>query len=62
MKGLPKLVPTEIVEPEIIVYKNGKGTDNPWHMNTMKLPKDERARERSKTFHGIAVAMADQWG
>ena len=62
LKGLPKLVPTEIVEPEIIVYKNGKGTDNPWHMNTMKLPKDERARERSKTFPGIAKAMAEQWG
>ena len=61
LKGLPKLKPTKIVEPEIIRYKNGKGTDNPWHMNTMKLPPKERARERSKTFIGIAEAMATQW-
>lgn len=62
LKGLPKLTPTDIVEPEIIHYKNGKGTDNPWHMETMKLPPSERAKERSKTFPGIAEAMATQWG
>lgn len=62
LKGLPKLIPTNIVEPNIIKYKNGKGTDSPWHMNTMKLPKELRSRERSKTFHGIAKAMAEQWG
>ena len=62
LKGLPKLTPTDMVEPVIIHYKNGKGTDNPWHMETMKLPPNERAKARSKTFHGIAKAMADQWG
>lgn len=62
LKGLPKLIPTNIVEPNIIKYKNGKGTDSPWHMNTMKLPKELRSRERSKTFPGIAKAMAEQWG
>lgn len=62
LKGLPKLEPSNIVEPEIIKYKNGKGTDNPWHMNTISLPKEERAKIRSKTFPGIAKAMADQWG
>lgn len=62
LKGLPNLQPTNIVEPNIIHYKNGKGTDSPWHMNTMKLPPAERARERSKTFPGIAKAMALQWG
>ena len=62
LKGLPKLTPTDIVEPEIIHYKNGKGTDNPWHMETMKLPPAERAKERSKTFPGIAKAMATQLG
>lgn len=59
--GLPPLKPTKIVEPEIVVYKNGKGTDSPWHVNTMKLPPAERARARSKTFEGIAKAMAQQW-
>lgn len=62
LKGLEQLVPTNIVEPEIIQYKNGKGTDNPWHMLTMNLPPKERAKERSKTFPGIAKAMAEQWG
>ena len=62
LKGLPKLTPTDIVDPVIIHYKNGSGTDNPWHMETMKLPSKERAKARSKTFHGIAVAMAEQWG
>ncbi len=62
LKGLPKLIPTKIVEPVIIKYKNGKGTDSPWHMNTMSLPAKERAKMRSKTFPGIARAMAEQWG
>lgn len=62
LKGLNPLVATNMVEPEIITYKNGKGTDNPWHMETMKLPKEERSKARSKTFPGIAKAMADQWG
>ena len=62
LKGLPLLNPTEIVEPIVIKYKNGKGTDDLWHIQTMSLPPDERSRERSKTFPGIAAAMADQWG
>lgn len=48
--------------PAVIEYKNGHGTDSPWHMNTMRLPAEERARLRSKTFPGIAKAMAEQWG
>ena len=61
LKGLPPLNHTDIVEPRIIKYKNGKGTDSPWHMETMKLPPAERSRARSKTFPGIAKAMAEQW-
>ena len=62
LKGLQPLKPTNIVEPRIIKYKNGKGTDSPWHMETMKFPKEERSRLRSQTFEGIAKAMAEQWG
>ena len=62
LKGLPKLTPTDMVEPVIIHYQNGNGTDNPWHMDTLKLPPNERAKARSKTFPGIAAAMAEQWG
>lgn len=62
LKGLEKLVSTNIVQPEIITYKNGKGTDSPWHLNSLSLPADERRKVRSKTFQGIADAMASQWG
>jgi site-specific DNA-cytosine methylase len=48
-KGLPKLKPTNIVEGrEQRVHKMPPGP-NRW-------------KERSRTFEGIAVAMADQWG
>lgn len=49
-------------KPRIVHYKNGKGTDSPWHMNTISLPPEERATARSKTFQGVAFAMAEQWG
>ena len=62
LKGVKLLTYDIKYSPRIIHYKNGKGTDSPWHVNTMKLPSDERARVRSKTFPGIAKAMADQWG
>lgn len=61
LKGLPKLEPTKIVEPEIVEYKNGKGTDSRWHVETINLPPDERSKMRSRTFPGIAEAMASQW-
>ena len=59
--GLPKLVPTNIVKPDIIVHKSGR-TDSRLHYETFKLPKEERRKARSKTFEGIAEAMAEQWG
>ena len=61
LKGLPKLHPTKIVEPKMYTYKDGR-KDPMWHVETMKLPKDERTKARSKTFQGIAKAMAEQWG
>lgn len=49
LKGLPKLIPTNIVE----------GREQRIH----KLPPSKnRALLRSKTFPGIAQAMAQQWG
>ena len=60
LKGLPPLFPTCFVVPTVV--KTGHGTDSPWHVNTWNLPKAERAKARSKTFPGIAKAMAEQWG
>lgn len=53
IKGLPKLKPTKIVDPEYYIDKKGiRHTKlNGWS-----------AKRKSKTFPGIARAMADQWG
>lgn len=62
LKGLPKLEPTNVVEPEPRkVYESGK-TMPPWYADAWHLPPKERAKARSKTFPGIARAMAEQWG
>lgn len=59
--GLPNLEPTKVVIPDIIRHKSGR-TDSRLHYETLKLPREERRRLRSKTFTGIAEAMAMQWG
>ena len=49
LNGLTKLVPTNIVEGR---------EQRIWKLS----PSADRAKIRSKTFQGIAEAMADQWG
>ena len=49
LKGLPKLKPTEIVEGR---------RQRVWAMPETK----QRPKLRSKTYEGIAKAMAEQWG
>lgn len=62
LKELPKLEPTNIVEKgEQVKYKSGKSMPK-WYADAFGLPPEERARVRSKTFPGIAQAMATQWG
>ena len=58
--GLPKLEPTDIVEPNIIKFKSGK-TMSACHFKSSGLEKEERRKARSKTFKGIADAMSTQW-
>lgn len=61
LKGLSLLEPTEIVDvPPRVKYKSGK-TMLEWYADAVSLPKEERSRVRSKTFPGIAKAMAEQW-
>ena len=48
LKGLPPLIPTEIVEGR---------EQRIWKMP----PSEDRAKNRAKTFPGIARAMAEQW-
>lgn len=61
LKGLPPLIATEIKDPEYVTAKSGKRIAK-WYWESVKLPKQERMKLRSKTFQGIADAMADQWG
>ena len=60
LQNLPKLIPTKIVEPEYTTFKSGKRMAT-WYLEAASLPKHERMKVRSKTFQGIADAMADQW-
>ena len=62
LKGLSELTPTNIVEiPPRKKFDSGK-TMPAWYADLWRLPKDERAKLRSKTFPGIAKAMAERWG
>ena len=62
LKGVPPLKRTRTdVVPAFYTYKDGR-RDPVWHVETMKLPAAERMKARSRTFPGIAAAMAAQWG
>lgn len=57
LKGLPELTPTNIVTPPPRqVVKSGK-TLPKWYSNCG----GDRRKNRSKTFPGVAEAMAEQW-
>ena len=63
LKGLPKLQPTNIVDPKLVSYicKSGKKVTFSEYM-VRDFENGDRAKHRSKTFPGIAKAMAEQWG
>ena len=58
LKNLPPLKPADIVEPQYIIGKDGKRY-SPTHYTTFGK---DKWKIRSKTFPGIAKAMAEQWG
>jgi len=61
LKGLPKLEPTNIVEPpKRTEFASGRSMPT-WYADAWRLKPKERAKLRSKTFEGIAKAMAEQW-
>lgn len=68
LKGLPLLKPTKIVgKGEKKEWVNAKGQKNAypkWMFDALNKAKtkEERSKLRSKTFIGIAKAMAEQWG
>lgn len=61
LKGLPELKATNILEPIATWCPSGSYS----HKHNSKYKgvfTTDRARNRAKTFPGIAKAMADQWG
>lgn len=62
LKGLPKLTPTELVEHHVPYVSSGSYSKE--HNDKYKgvSRKGGAAKIRSKTFPGIAKAMAEQWG
>lgn len=67
IKGLPPLTP-EVTEKPELEYKEwiddtGKiKRMERWFAEAWNLKPEERAKVRSKTFPGVARAMAEQWG
>jgi hypothetical protein len=68
LKNLPKLQPTDIVEKgEFFEFTSKKGENKRmpmWYYKALQEAKtpEQRRTLRSKTFQGIADAMAKQWG
>ena len=65
LKNLSPLEPTEYVEPRLVVKNNTtyKRWDNQTDSGQNKLPPSKtRGLDRSRTYFGIAYAMASQWG
>lgn len=56
LRGLPDLKPTRIVSVTYITTPGGHRYTSGWY----KMPR--KTKDRSRTFQGIADAMADQWG
>lgn len=61
LKGLPKLTATKIVEPTLVRYTCNNGKVVTFDEFMVRGFKGDRAKARSKTFPGIARAMAEQW-
>ena len=65
LKGLPKLNPTDVVEvdtSDCYAYVAANGRVKHDTRSRSRYGGLERSVHRSKTFPGIAKAMAEQWG
>lgn len=66
LKGLPLLTPTNMVKPETVLYrckhtKSGFSTYGKITGSKSSTNNPEHAKLRSKTYPGLAKAMATQW-
>jgi len=61
VKGLPKLKPTNIITEGIISWVSGGSKDHKGNPRKQSGMKFRDSKTKSKTFPGIAKAMAEQW-
>lgn len=61
LKNLPELINTQYVKPRFVNNKPRWGNQTDSGQNKLP-PSIDRAKLRSKTFPGIAKAIAEQWG
>ena len=62
LRCLPRLTPTKIVGKGRFYTKANGSRMSAWSHVTSGTRKEQRARIASRTFDGIAEAMAEQWG
>lgn len=62
LKGLAPLKPSDIITEGITPYVNGGCKDANGNYRRFQGRKERDPKVRSKTFPGIAKAMAEQWG
>lgn len=62
LKELPRLLPTELVTDNIVSWVSGGSKDSQGNPRKQSGTKFRDSKTRSKTFEGIAKAMAEQWG
>ena len=62
LKGLPYLMPTEIIAEGVQPWVNGGCKDAHGNYRRFQGRKERDPKNRAKTFWGIAKAFAEQWG
>lgn len=60
-RGLPRLVPTKHIAPRMVNGRPRWANQTDTGQNRLS-PGPDRWKERSRTYPGIASAIADQWG
>lgn len=62
LKGVKPLEPTNIITEGIVSWVSGGSKDRNGNARKTEATKFRDAKTRSKTFEGVAEAMAEQWG
>tara|TARA_Y100000593_G_C4173300_1_gene268164 strand:+ start:88 stop:657 length:570 start_codon:yes stop_codon:yes gene_type:complete len=62
LHNLPPLIPTDILPPERYIGAAGRYGNQTDTGQNRESPGPDRWKKRSRTYQGIADAMAEQWG